>query len=220
MIHGPNLEVLVATSNAGKIHEIEESLRDVPVKLRYLWEFQEISAVDEGGETYEENAILKAVSYSKQTGLCALADDSGLEVDALGGLPGVLSARYGGSHTSDRERTEKLLTALAQHPGEERTARFVCSMAFAGWPLGESKASRDNPRVLHVCEGKCEGLIGQEPRGTNGFGYDPVFYPIGYDRTFAELPSAVKNAISHRAHALAAMVRFLNHWIGLLELDR
>lgn len=214
MIQGPNLEVLVASSNAGKIREIQESLRVLPVRLRYLWEFHEISAVEEVGETYEENAILKAVSYSKQTGLCALADDSGLEVDALGGLPGVLSARYGGSQASDRERTEKLLTALAQHPRQERTARFACSMALAGWPLGESKARGDNPRVLHVCEGKCEGRIGEEPRGTTGFGYDPVFYPIGYDRTFAELPSAVKNVISHRAHALAAMGRFLNHWIA------
>ncbi|MGI9068429.1 MAG: RdgB/HAM1 family non-canonical purine NTP pyrophosphatase [Pyrinomonadaceae bacterium] len=214
MIHGPNLEILVATSNAGKIREIQQSLRDLSVKLRYLWEFDEISKVEEVGETYEENAILKAVSYSKQTGLCALADDSGLEVDALGGMPGVLSARYGGSHASDPERTKKLLTALAQRPRHERTARFACSLALAGWPLGESKASSDNPRVLHVCEGKCEGFIGEAPRGTNGFGYDPVFYPIGYDRTFAQLPSAVKNVISHRAHALAAMARFLNHCIG------
>ncbi len=214
MIHGPNLEILVATSNAGKIREIQESFRVLPVRLKYLWEFPEISAVEEVGATYQENAILKAMSYSKQTRVCALADDSGLEVDALGGLPGVLSARYGGSHASDRERTEKLLTALAELSRRERTARFACSLALAGWPQGESKASSDNPSVLHVCEGKCEGLIGEEPRGTNGFGYDPVFYPIGYDRTFAELPSTVKNVISHRAHALAAMRRFLNHWMA------
>ena len=218
MIHGPNLEVLIATSNAGKIREIKESLRVVPVNIRYLWEFPEISAVDEVGETYEENAIIKALSYSKQTGVCALADDSGLEVDALGGLPGVLSARYGGSQASDCERTEKLLMALAPHPRHQRTARFACCLALAGWPPGESKASIEDPHVLHVSQGKCEGIIGEEPHGTNGFGYDPVFYPVGYDRTFAELPSAVKNVISHRAHALAAMGRFLNH--RMLELDR
>ena len=106
MIHSPPLEVLVATGNPGKIREIQESLRGVPVRLRYLREFHDISPVEEVGETYEENAILKAVSYSKQTGVCALADDSGLEVDALGGLPGVLSARYGGDYASDQERTE------------------------------------------------------------------------------------------------------------------
>lgn len=214
MIHSPRLEVLVATANPGKIREIQESLRGVPVRLRYLWEFHDISPVEEVGETYEENAILKAVSYSKQAGVCALADDSGLEVDALGGLPGVLSARYGGDSASDQERTEKLLMALTQHPLQERTARFVCCMALAGCPLGESQDSSDHPRVLHVCEGKCEGLIGEEPRGNNGFGYDPVFVPIGYDRTFAELPSAVKNMISHRSQALAAMRGFLNRWIG------
>jgi XTP/dITP diphosphohydrolase len=214
MIHSPSFELLVATGNPGKIREIQESLRDVPVRLRYLREFSNISLVEEVGETYEENAILKALSYSRQAGLCALADDSGLEVDALGGLPGVRSARYGGDGASDQERTEKLLTALAEHPGPERTARFVCCMALAGWPLKDAQSSSDEPSVLHVCEGKCEGKIGVEPRGGNGFGYDPVFVPIGYDRTFAELPSLVKNGISHRARALAAMQDFLRRWIG------
>lgn len=214
MIHRPRLEVLVATGNAGKIREIQESLRGVQVRLRYLREFHDISRVEEDGETYEENAILKAVGYSKQAGICALADDSGLEVDALGGFPGVLSARYGGGLASDQERTEKLLMALNQHPRQERTARFICCIALAGWALGESQASSDDPRVLHVCEAKCEGLIGEGPRGNNGFGYDPVFVPISYDRTFGELPAAVKNVISHRAHALAAMRAFLNRWIA------
>ena len=104
--------------------------------------------------------------------------------------------------------------ALTQHPRQERTARFVCCMVLAGWPLEESQQGNSDPRVLHVCKGKCEGLIGEEPRGNNGFGYDPVFVPIGYDRTFAELPSAVKNVISHRAQALAAMREFLNRWIA------
>lgn len=212
MIHRPHLELLVATNNPGKIREIEQSLRDVSVRLRYLREFDDISSVDETGATYKENAILKAVSYSKQTGLCSLADDSGLEVDVLDGRPGVLSARYGGA--SDQERTEALLTELGQRSLPERTARFVCCMALAGWPLGQSAGSKGDPGVLNICKEKCEGLIGVEPRGKNGFGYDPVFVPNGYHKTFAELPSAVKNAISHRAKAIAAMRDFLNCWIA------
>lgn len=212
MIHRPHLELLVATNNPGKIREIEQSLRDISVKLRYLGEFGDISSVDEMGATYEENAILKAVSYSKQTGLCSLADDSGLEVDGLDGRPGVLSARYGGA--SDQERTEGLLTELSQRSLRDRTARFVCCMALAGWPLRQSAGSKGDPDVLHICRGKCEGLIGDEPRGKNGFGYDPVFVPNGYDKTFAELPSTIKNVISHRAKAIAGMRHFLNGWIA------
>lgn len=213
MIHRSALELLIATNNPGKIREIQRALNDVSVHPRYLHEFDDISSVDEIGSTYEENAVLKALSYSKQTGLCALADDSGLEVDVLEGRPGVLSARYGGS--SDQERTEMLLTALTQYPLHERTARFVCCVVLAGWPLRQSEnRSDDEPDVLYICQEKCEGLIGDEPRGTGGFGYDPVFIPNGYDKTFAELPSAVKNAISHRAKALSAMRQFLNGWIA------
>lgn len=218
MIHRPRLEVLIATGNPGKIREIRESLRALPLKLRYLEEFPDISPVEEVGQTYKENAILKALSYSKHACVSALADDSGLEVDALGGIPGALSARYGGDHASDQERTEKLLVALSPHLGQARTARFVCCMALAGWPMG-SQASRDDPRLLHVSEGKCEGLIVEEPRGNKGFGYDPVFAPTGYDRTFAELPVEIKNVISHRAQALAAMREFLKS-LDSFKLDR
>ena len=214
MFHDPSLEILIATGNPGKICEIEESLRGLRLRLRYLREFGETSPVEEVGETYEENAIIKAASYSKETGICALADDSGLEVNVLGGIPGVRSARYGGDGASDQARTEKLLRALTQHPGQDRTARFVCCMALAGWPLNEAPANRDEPSVLYVCEGKSEGQIVFEPRGENGFGYDPVFVPTGYNQTFGELPSNVKNLISHRAQALAAMRLFLNRWIA------
>lgn len=209
----PRLEVLVATGNPGKIREIQESLQSVPLRLRYLHEFHNISPVEETGKTYEDNAILKALGYATQSGLFALADDSGLEVNALGGAPGVLSARYGGDHASDQERTDKLLAALTQQPERERTARFVCSMALTGWSQGDSKPGVDDPQVLYVCQGQCEGLIVEQPRGTNGFGYDPVFVPTGYDRTFAELPAALKNVISHRAQALSAMRAFLTRWI-------
>jgi non-canonical purine NTP pyrophosphatase (RdgB/HAM1 family) len=206
------MELLVATNNSGKIREIQKSLQGVPLRLRYLGEFGDVSTPEEIGTTYEENAVLKAISYAKQTAVCALADDSGLEVDALGGEPGVLSARYGAG--CDQDRTEKLLTALTQRPAQKRTARFVCCMALAGWPVGSSQATGEQPHVIHVCQAKCEGLIGYEPRGKNGFGYDPVFVPIGYDETFGELPAAVKNVISHRAQALAAMRDFLNGWIA------
>jgi non-canonical purine NTP pyrophosphatase (RdgB/HAM1 family) len=211
MTHRANLELLVATNNPGKILEIQQSLRDVSVKLRYLREFGDISSVEEIGATYEENAILKAVSYSRLTGLCSLADDSGLEVDVLGGGPGALSARYGG--TSDQERTEMLLRSIGQRAPSERTARFVCCMALAGWPLEQPSDTKGAPDVLHICKEKCEGRIAEVPRGKNGFGYDPVFVPTGHDKTFAELPATVKNTISHRAKAIAAMREFLNGWI-------
>src|SRR6267378_3949193 len=201
MIHRPRLEVLIATGNLGKLREIGESLRGLPLTLRYLQEFPDISPVEEVGQTYKENAILKALSYSKHTGILALADDSGLEVDALGGVPGVLSARYGGDHASDQERIQKLLMALSRYPEQARTARFVCCMALARWHRGEVQPYNSDERVLHVSEGKCEGVIIERPRGNNGFGYDPVFVPTGYDRTFGELPAKIKNVISHRAQA-------------------
>ncbi|HVQ39866.1 MAG TPA: RdgB/HAM1 family non-canonical purine NTP pyrophosphatase [Pyrinomonadaceae bacterium] len=205
------VEILVATSNPGKLLEIQEALRGLPVNLASLQDFSDISSVDEVGETYEENAVLKALSYATQSGVWALADDSGLEVDALDGKPGVRSARYGGS--SDRERIAKLLVELAQRPEQARTARFVCCMVLAGWPIG---VQRDNrvPQVLHVSQANCEGGIISELRGNNGFGYDPVFVPVGHDQTLAELPLEVKNLISHRAKALIAMREFLNRWIA------
>lgn len=214
MIQSRPFEVLVASGNTGKLREIQASLQGLPISLRYLHEFQDILPVEEVGETYEENAILKAVGYSRQTSVCALADDSGLEVEALGGIPGVLSARYGGDGASDQERTEKLLKALAEHDPRKRSARFVCSVALAGWDLGEDPSDGAEARILQVSEGKCEGLITERPRGNNGFGYDPVFVPTGYDRTFAELPAEIKNVISHRAHALAAMREFLSRWVA------
>lgn len=208
------LEVLIATRNAGKIWEIQESLRGSPVALRYLEDFPDVKPVEETGETYTENAILKALNYSKQTGVCALADDSGLEVDALGGIPGVYSARFGGHAASDHQRIKELLLALSQYPDGKRTARFVCCMALADWKSGELQAPADG-RVLSLAEGRCEGLITHESRGANGFGFDPVFRPVGYDATFAEMSPDVKRVISHRAQALVLIREFINH--GLLQ---
>jgi XTP/dITP diphosphohydrolase len=214
MIHRPRLELLIATGNLGKLGEIGESLRGLPLTIRYLQEFPDISLVDEVGKTYKENAILKALSYSKQTGVVALADDSGLEVEALGGAPGVLSARYGGDHASDADRTEELLRALSRYPQQARTARFACCMALAGWHPGEDPPYNADPNVLHVTEGRCEGIIIERPRGNSGFGYDPIFVPSGFSRTFAELPAKIKNVISHRGEALAAMRQFLESLEG------
>ena len=205
-------EILIATSNAGKISEIREGLSSLPIKLRRLDEFPAISAVEEIGRTYEENATLKALSYVKQTGLWALADDSGLEVGALNGQPGVLSARFGGSSLSDRERTEELLEQLADVAYSKRTARFVCTMVLA-----TKRSAGSNPQVLNISTGICPGTLTKEPRGANGFGFDPIFLPSGYKQTFAELPLGVKNKISHRAQALEAMRVFLIDWSAKLD---
>jgi XTP/dITP diphosphohydrolase len=213
MIQSRNLEILVATRNRGKIVEIQEALSTLPVTLRYLDEFVGVSTVDEVGRTYEENAVLKALGYSRQTGLYALADDSGLEVDALGGMPGVFSARFGGDQASDHQRIEKLLKLLSVSY-QQRTARFVCCMALAGFDPKGGLVEKDEPQLLNVTEARCEGVVATAVRGTNGFGYDPVFVPAGYDATFAELPTTVKSAISHRALALAAMREFLDRWLA------
>ncbi len=212
MMDSPQLELLTGTRNPGKILEIETLLRGLPVRVRNLADFPDIPTVDEVGKTYKENSALKALSYAKWTGLATLADDSGLEVDALGGLPGPLSARYGGDVASDSARTRKLLSALDQNQ-VLRTARFVCCLTLAGWDFLQTERD-DEPVILKMSMGKLEGRIAKEPRGLNGFGYDPVFVPIGHEVTLAELPEAVKNKISHRALALAEMRTFLEHWVS------
>src|SRR6266542_194384 len=214
MILSPCPELLLATRNPGKISEIQEGLSFLPIKLRYLNEFPNVSPIDEVGRTYEENAVIKALGYSRQTGVYSLADDSGLEVDALGGMPGVFSARFGGD-PSDPERINKLLAALSQSSEKKRTARVVCCMALVGWQPEQETVNTGDPRLLKVTEGRCEGVIAHASRGTNGFGFDPVFLPAGYDATFAELPNEVQATISHRALALLGMRAFLDR-----ELDR
>lgn len=209
MIPSP-LEILIATHNKGKIREVQEALHLLPLKLRYLDEFSHVSLVAEVGRTYQENAVLKSLSYAKQTGVYALADDSGLEVDALGGGPGVCSARFGGESLSDQDRTQKLLAELTEQTLSRRGARFVCCMALAGW---ERTPGEGEPLLLSLSEAKCEGSIAPRARGANGFGFDPVFVPNGYLATFAELPNEVKAKISHRAQALAAIRAFLTSWL-------
>ena len=162
-------------------------------------EFGDIDVPAETGDTYADNAILKARFYARATGLCALADDSGLEVEALGGAPGVYSARYAGAGASDADRRTLLLSELVDVPAEQRNARFVCVVAIA----------LPNGGVLNTSEGVCNGQIIFEPRGTGGFGYDPLFVPDGFDQTFAELPDTIKNELSHRARALVKTRDFL-----------
>lgn len=187
-------KLLIATNNPGKIREYTELLAGLPVTLTFPTQEGLRLEVEESGDTFEENARLKAVAYTRASGLLTLADDSGLEVDALGGAPGVWSARYAGALASDADRYRKLLAALAQVPAGKRCARFRCVVALAQ-PTG----------AVDTAEGSCEGEIGFAPRGEHGFGYDPIFVVTGYGgQTMAELPSQLKNQISHRARALAA----------------
>jgi XTP/dITP diphosphohydrolase len=198
-------ELLVATNNAGKVRELARLLADLPLRLRLLSELGDIPEAVETGETFAENAMLKATHYSSLSGLVALSDDSGLAVDALGGRPGVYSARYAGPHATYDERMHRLLEELAAAGDAERRARFVCVIAVADPSTGE----------VRTFEGVCEGRIARAPRGTNGFGYDPLFVPEGHAQTFGELPDEIKRDISHRARALAKAARFLASRFGV-----
>lgn len=191
--------LLVATSNAGKLKEIEDRLQFLPYSIVDLTKYPSINRVDETGDTFLKNACLKAAGYARQAKALTLSDDSGLMVDALKGMPGVHSARYGGEGMSYAGKMEKLLTELGNVSEESRTAQFVSVVAIAD----------QNGRVISHSTGQCRGLITCFPRGTNGFGFDPIFQPDGFDRTFAELSPELKNRISHRAQALAKACEFL-----------
>lgn len=188
--------LLIATHNRGKVREYQALLADLPLQVTSLDEQGIDFEVEETGATFEENARLKAQAYAAHSGLLTWADDSGLEVDALGGAPGVFSARYGApAARTDSERYRLLLQQLAATAEAERTARFRCVVALA-WPDGRTVATH----------GVCEGRIAAAPRGDHGFGYDPIFLveDFGYALTMAELPAEVKNRISHRARASRA----------------
>jgi len=193
------LELLLGTHNRGKAGEICHALADLGIHFRTLNDFAQVQTVRESGETFEENALLKAKGYAQQCRLWTLADDSGLEVEALNGAPGVLSARYAGTEASDRDRIDLLLEQLARAPQANRSARFISVVALAD----------SHSRILKVECGVCEGAIIDSPQGNNGFGYDPIFVPRGFQSTFAELPSETKEVISHRGKAVRAMRMFL-----------
>jgi XTP/dITP diphosphohydrolase len=191
--------LLIGTRNDEKMIEVGEILSDLPFHLVNLKDFPGITIIEETGATFEENAALKAAGYASQTGVLTLADDSGLEVDALGGRPGVRSARYAGEHASDSQRVGKLLAELRDTNEMGRRARFVSAVAIAN----------EKGIIVSVSVGTCEGRIASEPRGTSGFGYDPVFVPEGYDLSFGELEPVIKNQISHRARALERVREYL-----------
>ena len=191
--------ILLATTNPGKIAELGSMLGALPVEVVGLDAFGDLREVAETGATFEENARLKAAGYALQVGLPAIADDSGLEVAALDGRPGVLSARYGGEDTTFAEKIRLLLAEVDAAAAPDRRARFVCSIAVAG----------ADGSIRYTAEGECRGVLAQAPRGEGGFGYDPVFVPDGYDETFGELPDAIKAKISHRARAFSHIVPFL-----------
>lgn len=191
-------ELLVATGNRGKFIEIEELLRDTVANLYSLGDFPDTPLVEEDGATFAENAVKKAQSAAKSTGKPVIADDSGLEVDALGGRPGVYSARFAGEGAGDAENNVKLLGELAYFPDEERIAAFRCVIALC-FPGGSCR----------TFSGELNGMILKESRGTGGFGYDPLFFVPEYGLTLAELPLAVKNSISHRGKALARLKEYL-----------
>ena len=195
-------KLLIATTNAGKVAELRALLGDLPCEVAGLSDLaQPAPPVDETGATFAENALLKADHYFAHAGWTTLADDSGLEVEALGGAPGVYSARYAGEGASDAERTAKLLGELEGVPDSRRAARFVCAVALVG------------PQFRRTFEGSCGGVIARAPRGGGGFGYDPVFVDAELGRTFAELTREEKAARSHRGRALAAARAFLEQWL-------
>jgi XTP/dITP diphosphohydrolase len=186
-------QLCVATTNRGKQRELVELLADWPGEIVFPQDVGVDIEVEETGQSFAEIAAQKALAYAQAAGLPALADDSGLEVDALGGAPGIYTARYAGPGASDEDRYRKLLSELGDTPPVQRTARFRCAVAVA-YPDGRVDAA----------EGTCEGVIALEPRGENGFGYDPVFFLPDLDCTMAQLPSETKNTLSHRARALRA----------------
>jgi XTP/dITP diphosphohydrolase len=195
--------LLLASANQGKLRELRTILDGLPVELVGLAEagLGEPPEVEETGDTFLENALLKGRAYAAWSGLAAVADDSGLEVDALGGAPGVRSARYAGQRAGDQANLDKLLAALAGVAPERRTARFRCAAVLVDPAAGEWHA-----------EAAWEGRLLDAPRGSGGFGYDPVFLPDGWDRTSAEVDQATKDAASHRGKAFRALRPAIEAW--------
>ncbi len=201
--------MLVATGNQGKIRELAPLLAAAPLRLIGLRDLPPMDEVAEIGTTFAENARIKAAGYALQSLHWSLADDSGLEVDALGGRPGVHSARYGGVDAPYSAKIAQLLTNMETSGCEGRSARFVCCMAVSD-PSGN---------IAFETRGVCEGTIAAASSGTHGFGYDPIFIPEGYSQTFGELDDAEKQQISHRAHASREIIRYLLDFMGV-SLDQ
>ncbi|OLD38686.1 MAG: non-canonical purine NTP pyrophosphatase, RdgB/HAM1 family [Armatimonadetes bacterium 13_1_40CM_3_65_7] len=213
---GPRL--VLATRNPGKVREIAAIYAHLNMVCLSLVDYPGIGEVAEEGATYVENATAKARAAAAATGLVALSDDSGVEVDALDGAPGVHSARFAGAGATDAERHARLLALLEGIPEARRTARYRAIVAVALPPSLTDRGTSAGP--VRVFEGVCEGGIARAPRGIGGFGYDPIFVPAGEARTMAEIPPDVKNRISHRARALRAAEGYVADVLRLLGEDR
>jgi XTP/dITP diphosphohydrolase len=196
---GGYMVIVLATRNRKKVEEMKRMFEGYDITFQTLDAFPDCPEVVEDGKTFRANALKKAVAVARSTGCPALADDSGLEVDELGGEPGVFSARYAGADADDSRNVKKVLREM-KHLKEikERKARFVCCIALA-LPDGKYK----------TFTGHVNGLLGEKPKGQNGFGYDPIFYPHGYARTFAEMSDAEKDALSHRGKAMRKLCKYL-----------
>jgi len=192
------MEIVLATRNRGKIKEIKRIVGELPISILTIDNFPGCPEVEEEGATFQENAIKKAAAVAAYTGKPSLADDSGLEVYALNNAPGILSSRYSGEGANDGKNIEKLLHEMRPLSDEERKARFVCCLALV-YPDGK----------IEIFTGHVEGRIGREPRGSHGFGYDPLFYPEGYGKTFAEMKAKEKDSLSHRGNALREFQKYL-----------
>jgi XTP/dITP diphosphohydrolase len=194
-------QIVLASSNPGKVREINQMLEGLHLTVVPQSDFK-VPDADETGLTFIENALLKARNATRRTGLPAIADDSGIEVDYLNGAPGIFSARYAGKGASDEQNLKKLLDELEGIPEAERSARFQCLMVYLRHEFDPTPV---------ICQGTWEGRILFEPRGKNGFGYDPIFFVPTHDCSSAELPPEVKNKLSHRGQALRLMVAALGH---------
>ena len=192
--------VVLASNNAGKVREINQLLQNQQIQVIPQREF-DIQDIEETGLTFVENAILKARHAAKESGLAAIADDSGLEVDALKGAPGIYSARFGGPGCNDQDNNNKLIESLRDVPEDERSAHFQCLMVYM--------RHADDPTPI-ICQGTWEGLIMLEPQGENGFGYDPLFFVPQENCTSAQLSPEIKNSLSHRGQALNKLLTALS----------
>ncbi len=199
MLKPPRL--LIATTNAGKIRELRELFSGISLSMCSLSDYPEFPEAVETGITFEENAILKARHYSSLSGQWTLADDSGLEVEALGGTPGVYSARYGGTQATYLERMAQLLSELNETGDAARRARFACVLALV----------RPGDEEIITFHGVCHGSIARRPRGSGGFGYDPIFIPDGYTQTFGEISSEAKQRLSHRSRAAVGVQKYFEN---------
>ena len=197
------MEILLASQNPGKLAEMRQLLDGLPFDVLRPADIGILEAPDETGTTFIENARLKARHYAQRSGRLAVADDSGISVDAMGGGPGLYSSRFGGEGATDDGRNQLLLEKLAGVPDEKRTARFICAVSVVR-----------GDEVLFEVEENVEGRIAHAPAGPNGFGYDPIFFYPPFGKTFGEVPGAQKDTVSHRGKAFARLRRFLSEWKG------